>query len=130
MAQVEPLLLKHRPDDFLLTSKEVAMICRVSVGTINSHRYAGLLPYVPGRPIKMRVGDVKVYRALIERHGKKIHRSLRIAPDYRRVYSPLHSVANFTDRDTSQVIAAVIRETDGLWQDREKPKSKKRAKAA
>jgi hypothetical protein len=117
MAKMNAEILYRYDNDFLLSTKEVAAICDCSTSVISAHRSAGLLPFVPGvRPVKHRVGDVKVYRKMMLNGVKdKLHRSLRIAPEDRQVYSPLHGLMSFTEENYKETINSVIAETDAIW---------------
>ena len=104
------------PDAALLTLDECADISGYSKGTLYSHRYAGLLPFVPGRPIQIRVADFKVYLNLISEGVKdKLHRTLKIHMDDRAAYSCLQTVPDFTAKRTEDIIEDVIRETQTIW---------------
>ena len=43
----------------LITQREAAAMLRVSVKTIERMRKAGALPYIPGRPVRLRRLDVE-----------------------------------------------------------------------
>lgn len=104
------------PDGALLTLDDCADISGYSKGTLYSHRYAGLLPFVPGRPIQVRVGDFKVYLKLIsEGVRNRLHRSLKIEMDDRAAYSCLEAVPDFTARKAEDIIEEVVRETTMIW---------------
>lgn len=132
--------LTHRfhnyPDDHLLTRAEAAHIIGCSTGMLCNHSYAGLLPFIPGRPIHVRVGDLKVYIKMMSNGvSRSLHRSLRIAHEDRQAYSPLHGVVDFQQKKADDTIAVVIKETGYLWkkfkeQQKTKSKRKQRPKAA
>jgi len=132
--------LAHRfhnyPDDHLFTRAEAARICGVSTGVLCNHSYAGLLPFIPGRPIHVRKRDLEVYMSMLANgHSRSLHRSLRIEHADRQAYSPLHGVVDFQTREPKQVIATVIKETGHLWkkykeQQKEKAKKGKRPASA
>lgn len=141
MARISVERLSTFDNDFLLTTDEVCTIDGIDVGpsTISKHRHAGLLPFVPGRPIRHRVGDVKVYHRMITNGvSKRLHKTLVIGYEDRAVYSPLNSLQSFTESGVKQTIEAVIAETDALWKkykmakdaDKKAANEQKRRKAA
>jgi hypothetical protein len=120
------------PDDYLLVTKEVAAMAGRVSSTISNHRRAGLLPYLPGSPVKMRAGDVKVYLTMMDEQGKyrkRLHISMKIDPSDRRLYYPLSSITDFTSQGSRSTIEAVISETQSLWK-RYQTLKQKDAKAA
>jgi hypothetical protein len=120
-------------DDHLLTRAEAAHIAGVSSGVLCNHSYAGLLPFIPGRPVHVRVGDLKVYlKMLANGHSKSLHRSLRIEHADRQAYSPLHGVVDFQQKSPTETINKVISETGFLWKkykEQQRQKAKKAKKA-
>lgn len=49
------------PDDRLLLQSEVAERLRCGDSTVKRLRMAGKLPYIPGRPVKIRESDLLAY---------------------------------------------------------------------
>lgn|SRR5262245_10744731 len=115
------------PDDYRLTQQQCADAAGCSVSTIASHRLAGLLPYVPSRPIRVRVGDFKIYMRMMTNGVKtRLHRSMHIEAEDAAVYSRLDGVVNFTHDKPEVVIETVIHTTESLWK---KYKAQAKAKA-
>lgn len=122
MAKISLERLSVLDKDFLLTTKEVAAVVGCCVATVSKHRHAGLLPWVPGSPVRHRVADVRVYaRMLSNGVAKQLHRTLHIGYEDRAIYSPLQSVNGFLEGSTTKgIIEAVIKETDDLWKKHKK----------
>lgn len=104
-------------DDTLMSIDECADIAGLSKGTIYKHRYAGLLPFVPGRPIMVQAGDFKVYMKLLsDGNIERLHRTLAITMEDRASYSTLSTVPDFRAKKTSEIIEEVISETQVIWE--------------
>lgn len=102
--------------DFRLTNREVSDLTGIPIGTLGNHRYSGLLPFIPGRPIHYRVGDLRIYLKMMGNGvAAQLHPSLRIAHADRRAYNPLGGVDDFTAGRQGDVIDAVIEQTNALW---------------
>src|SRR5215467_2190102 len=107
-----PARWNNLPDDYLLTRAEVSAVLDVSASTLCAHSYAGLLPFIPGRPVHIRVGDLKVYMRMFHNGTRSsLHPSMRIEHADRQAYSPLHGVAEFTHGDPEKIITRVVSET-------------------
>jgi hypothetical protein len=114
-------------DDHLLTRAEIEAATGISKSALCAHSYAGLLPFIPGRPVHVRVGDLKVYLRMVSTGvSRNIHRSLRVQHADRQAYSVLHGVAEFTNGPADQMIDTVIKETGYLWK---KYKAQQKAQA-
>jgi hypothetical protein len=112
--------LPHRwsnlPDSHLVTRAEVEAVTGISKSSLCAHSYAGLLPFIPGRPVHIRLGDLKLYlRMMSNGVSRSLHRSMRVAHEDRQAYSVLHGIAEFTAKPPDQMINAVVRETGYLW---------------
>lgn len=125
------------PKNALLTLDDCAAIVGCSKGTLYGHRYAGLLPFVPGRPVRVQKGDFEIYVQLVSPGNReKLHRSLRIQMEDRASYSCLNRVPDFTAMRPNAIIEEVIRETESIWnrykksEEATKPKTAKKRKAA
>lgn len=101
------------PEDHRMTQDECANIVGCSPATIAKHRGAGLLPYVPSRPIRILKRDFAIYMRLLANKGS-IHRTLHIEAEDAAVYSRLDGVV-FADAKPEQVIREVISGCDMLW---------------
>lgn len=118
------------PKDALMTLDDCAAIAGCSKGTLYGHRYAGLLPFVPGRPVKIQKADFEIYLQLKAKGNvEKLHRSLRINMEDRASYSCLERVPDFTAMRPAAIIEEVIRETELIWKrykkaEESKPKRK------
>jgi len=99
-----------------MTQLQCATFAGCSASTIAAHRLAGLLPYIPTRPIKIRVGDFKIYmRMMTNGVRSQLHRSMHIEAEDAAVYSRLDGVVSFTDAKPEIIIDEVIRGTESLW---------------
>lgn len=133
-----PARWSNLSDSHLVTRAEVEAVTGISPSTLCNHSYAGLLPFIPGRPVHIRIGDLKVYlRMMSNGVVAKLHRSLRVTHEDRQAYSVLHGVSEFTNKPADQIINTVVKQTEGLWrkykeQNAQKRKMEKRraAKAA
>lgn len=115
------------PDDYRLTQEQCAMFAGCAVSTIAHHRLAGLLPYIPSRPIRIRVGDFRVYMRMMTNGVKtRLHRSLHIDSEDAAVYSRLDGVVSFMNEKPDVVIENVVNLTESLWK---KYKAQAKAKA-
>lgn len=106
------------PDDHLLTRAEVAHLLNCSTSVIGNRSYAGLLPMIPGKPTRYFVGDVKAYIKIMGMNGRVqsgIHRSMRVAPEDRQAWSPLHGVSDFRAKSIETTVNLVLKETGYLW---------------
>src|SRR5882672_12727897 len=93
-----PARWNNLPEGHLLTRAEIAAITGISPGVLCNHSYAGLLPFIPGRPVHVRLGDFKRYAAMMSNGvSKQLHRSLRVEHEDRQAYSVLHGVSEFTN---------------------------------
>ena len=103
--------------DALLTTREVSGITGIPAGTLAGHRYSGLLPFIPGRPVHHRVGDVRIYLKMVgtDANSAKLHKSLRVAHADRRPYNPLREVDDFDNGKQADVVHTVIDEMNKLW---------------
>src|SRR5262245_5467113 len=98
-----------------MTLDECAEIVGCSKGTLYGHRYAGLLPFVPGRPVRVQKQDFEIYYQLMQKGNiEKLHRTLRIDMEDRASYSCLSRVPDFTAMRPSAIIEEVIRETESI----------------
>jgi hypothetical protein len=128
-----PARWSNLADGHLVTRAEVEAVTGISTSTLCNHSYAGLLPFIPGRPVHIRIGDLKVYlRMMSNGVSKQIHRSMRVEHEDRQAYSVLHGVAEFTNKPPEQMINTVVRETGFLWKKyKEQAKTKtKRGRSA
>jgi len=123
-----PARWSNLDDGYLLTRAEIEHATGISPSTLCNHSYAGLLPFIPGRPVHVRLGDLKLYLRIVTNGvSKNIHRSLRVEHQDRQAYSVLHGVAEFTNKPPGQMIETVVRETGFLWK-KYKEQRKQKAK--
>jgi len=94
----------HNMDaDKRLTRLQAAEIMKCSAGTIAAHNYAGILPFVPSRPITVTVGDLKEYAAILANgHATSIRRTVRIKAEDCPTYSR-SGILHFASRDRGQL---------------------------
>ena len=123
-----PARWANLPDGYLLTRAEIEIATGISRSSLCNHSYAGLLPFIPGRPVHVRLGDFKRYAAMMSNGvSKQLHRSLRVEHEDRQAYSVLHGVAEFTALKQPDLIEKVVHETTFLWRKyKEKQKAKRK----
>jgi len=125
-----PARWHNLPEGHLLTRAEIELVTGISKSVLCAHSYAGLLPFIPGKPVHHRLGDFLRYAALVGSANGSLHRSLRVEHADRQAYSVLHGVAEFTAFKQDELAKIVHRETGLLWKKyKEQQKAKRKREA-